>query len=370
MLVSKALLEHPPAPAPIAQDLPDARHRFAPSSADEAAAIMRSATDERAAVLFHGHGTKQEMGGASTPDVVVSTARMDRLISWEPDDLTLVVEPGVSVREIESELLKKNQTAGLPEWDAAGTVGGVVATATSGYRRSRLGPIRDRMLQIEIVTGDGRIVHGGGRVVKNVSGYDLPRLATGSMGRLGLITSICLKLWPLPEAAASIRLDGSPGAALHALYRPLAVLQTKSDAWAMIQGTPAEVAAQVRAVAGDVVDGLHWPDPPTGDFRCSIRIRPNALASAVKRLPPDWHFTAQHGVGVLDAACDDPDLEEITVIRKWVEARDGRLVITRSAGLDIDPWGTPPAALDLQRRVIAGFDPYGVANPRRLPGGI
>lgn len=370
MTVSKPVSEHVEAPVDIAGGLPKAAHHFAPATSAEAADMLRSASDERAAVLFHGHGTRQGVGAELHPDVVMSTARLNRIVRWEPDDLTLVVEPGASVREVESELSTRSQTAGLPEWDDAGTIGGVVATGDSGYRRARLGPTRDRMLEVEILTGDGRIVHGGGRVVKNVSGYDLPRLATGSMGRLGLISSVCLKLWPLPEASATVALDTLPATAWSRLYRPLAVLETREGSWAMLQGTAAEVSAQARDAGGEITDGLVWPTPPSGAFACSVRVRPSDLSAGLARLPLDWDFVAQHGVGVIDAGCDDPQIDDVHSMRSWAEERGGTLVITRRGGVEMDSWGRVPNAIDLQRRVVAGFDPCGIANPGKLPGGV
>ena len=370
MLASKALADHQQAPREVASSLPEATHVFAPPSAEDAADILRSATDERATVLFYGHGTRQGLGAPFRPDVVMSTTRMNRIVAWEPDDLTLAVEPGASVRDVEAELATRNQTAGLPEWDDAGTIGGVVATGSSGYRRARLGPTRDRLLEVEIVTGDGRLVHGGGRVVKNVSGYDLPRLAAGSMGRLGLLSSVCFKLWPLPEAAATIELDMPPAVVARRLYRPLAVLESRTSSTAMVQGTSAEVAAQSKAAGGTARDGLHWPASPRASFTCSLRLSPSDLVAAVGRLPESWDFVAQHGVGVIDAACVRPDPDDIQSLRNWAEQRGGALVVSEPGGMEIDPWGRLPEALDLQRRVIAGFDPYGIANPGRLPGGI
>ncbi len=356
-------------PRDLVTALPAALHHFAPSSADEAAEILAAATDERATVLFHGAGTRQGLGNPVHPDAVVSTSRMDRIIKWEPEDLTAVVEPGASVRTIEQELGTRGQTAGLPEWEDAGSVGGVVATAASGYRRARLGPTRDRVLEVLIVTGDGRKVRGGGQVVKNVSGYDLPRLATGSMGRLGLIASICFKLWPLPEASATVEVT-SAATAWRTLYRPLAVLETSGGSWAFLQGTSAEVRSQAALLGGAASEGLDWPEPPSGAFACSIRVRPSDLRHAVELLGSGWNYVAQHGVGVIDAATDVPDADEITALRRWAEEHEGALVVTRAGSVDVDPWGALPPALELQRRLVSGFDPYGIANPGRLPGGV
>ena len=178
----------------------------APSTLEDTANILAIASRYSLPVLVWGGGTHQGMGGRVDPAVVLSTARLDSIVDWQPEDLTVVVEAGVRVADLEDRLAGRNQTAVLPEASGRATVGGVVAAGVSGFRRLRYGPTRDRMLEVDLVTGDGRVVRGGGRVVKNVTGYDLPRLATGSFGSLGLIGRVCLKLWPLPEARRTVTL--------------------------------------------------------------------------------------------------------------------------------------------------------------------
>lgn len=349
--------------------LPAAAHHFAPATIDEAKAVFSAASEERAPVLIHGAGTRQGIGHPVFPEVVVSTARLNRVVAWEPEDLTMVVEPGALVADVERALAERNQTAALPEWEGSGTVGGAIAAGISGYRRSRYGPTRERMLEATIVTGDGRVVRGGGRVVKNVSGYDIPRLATGSFGALGLIVSVCLKLLPLPRASVTVSIE-SPAQAWSALYRPLAVLETSEGSYVYLQGSEPEVEWQAAQLVGRAVEGLSWPAPPSGRFEASLRVPPAEVTAMVQELGAGWSFVAQHGVGMIEVAADAPDVGDILRLRGWAESRGGALVVTRGADLGVDPWGTPPSALDLQRRVVAGFDPVRIANPGRLPGGI
>ncbi len=259
------------------------------------------------------------------------------------------------------------QTAGLPETEPTATIGGVVAAGISGFSRYRFGPTRDRVVEVTVVTGDGRVVTGGARVVKNVSGYDLPKLATGSFGALGVIVSVCLKLWPEPESRATVRLDDVSAA--DGLYRPVALLETDEGVWAYVQG-PAEEVAAAGSVGIIQSDGFTWPSldaPGTAE----MRVPPVNVREAVDRLKVP--FIAQHGVGVVTIATEDPDVLEPA--RVWCESVGGSLVITsRSGAADsapaIDPWGTPPPALALQRALIAGFDPHRIVNRGRLPGGI
>lgn len=361
-------LEH--AAEDVAAHLPDAKHHFAPTSIEEAARVMAAASDAGATVLVWGGGTHQQIGHPVSPDVVVSTERLAAVVAHEPDDLTVVVEAGVRVADLEARLAAHGQTAALPEVAGDATVGGVVAAGVSGYRRARYGPTRDRMIEATIVTGDGRTVRGGGRVVKNVSGYDLPRLAAGSLGSLGVVAVIGFKLWPVPESTVTVAVD-DPGGAWRAVHMPVAVLETRAGSWAFLQGTADGVRSQGATLGGEAVDGFVWPALEARAYSCAVRVPPVHVSQAVSRLEPDWEYVAQHGVGVVEVTMDEPDAEALAALRGWAEARGGSLVTAAGeAPAGFDPWGTPPTSLALQRKVVAAFDPAGVCNRGRLPGGI
>ncbi len=214
---------------------------------------------------------------------------------------------------------------------------------------------------------------GGGTVVKNVSGYDLPRFATGSLGALGLIASVCLKLWPVPAGRVTVEVDDAERAVAE-LHRPLAVLSTDDGAWAFLQGPPASVAAQVTRLGGAVGDGHAWPRLPNGDIQWALAVPPSELPAAISRLPGATRYVAQHGVGRIDAAGDVDSESSLPDLRAWAESVGGSLVLTGSRDERLyerfDPWGTPPPALVLQRRLVAGFDPHRIVNRGRLPGRI
>jgi glycolate oxidase FAD binding subunit len=359
-------MSEPRVAAAIPVQTPSEAEVVTPESEEELAEILARATAQGRVVSIWGGGTHRDIGYPVEPDLVISTAALTGIEDWEPDDLTVVVRAGTLVEELETRLAEGGQTAVLPEFPGAATVGGVVATASSSYRRLRYGPTRDRMLEVRAVTGDGRIIKGGGRVVKNVSGYDLPRLYTGSLGSLGVITSVCLKLWPRSEAEATVRVDEVPGPEL--LYRPLAILETGSGITVLLAGTGPEVEDQVRRLGGRVeANALTYPAPFDGDTVWSLRVRPSLLAEARSRLPSGVAFVIQHQVGEVSfAPGSDFDPGDL---RAWAEAGGGALVRVRGQG-DDDPWGTPPPGLELQRRVVAAFDPARILEPGRLPGGI
>ncbi len=359
-------------PAADPRDLPPTEFALAPTSLEEAAQALRIATDHRMKVLVWGGGNHQGYGHRVYPDVVLVTTSLNRVEVWEPEDMTLVAQSGAPVAQMEEMLAERRQTTLLPHPNPTATIGGALAAGLSGYQRFRYGPTRDRLLETRVLTGDGRMVRAGGRVVKNVTGYDIPRLMVGSLGRMGLIGSVCLKLAPVPPASATVTVE-DPSRALADLYRPLAILSTPTAHRAYLWGTPAEVESQAARAGGQIQTGLVWPNPPSGAVRWSVRVPPSHLAEAAQRLPASWDYVMQHGVGITECAGPDTGLESAMELRGWAESVGGALVLVEGPDAlyeRMDPWGTPPPGLRYQRRLVAEFDPYGILNPGRLPGGI
>jgi hypothetical protein len=153
--------------------------------------------------------------------------------------------------------------------------------------------------------------------------------------------------------------------------RPLAVLEDRETTRVFVWGTPAEVAAKTAKLGGLVEEGHQWPSDPVDEFCWSLRVPPALTGEAVNRLPVGWNFVALHGVGELRAASGA--MEGASDLRDWAEAVGGHLVVTQApaSGLGgFDPWGKLPPAIEIQRRLIAEFDPVRVINPGRLPGGL
>jgi glycolate oxidase FAD binding subunit len=348
---------------------PPARATIRPGSREELAEVLAACSTDGLSVLVWGHGHHQGIGGRVEPDIVLSTERLDRVVDHQPEDLTLTVEGGVPLGAIAAHLSGHRQFAVVPEAEPAATIGGVLAAGVSGYRRLRLGPTRDHVLEVTIVTGDGRVVRAGARVVKHVQGYDLMRLAVGSLGALGVIAEVCLKLWPAPPVTATVVVPDAR-AAVTTAYRPQAVLETPDTAAVYLAGTAEEVEAQAEALGGTVRQGHLWPRSPEaedGEGVWSIRVPSPLVADIVADLPDECDFVAQHGVGVVVATLDR---EHAVGLRSRAEAVGGSVVLLDGPlGWydDPGPWGAPPPALDLQRRIVARFDPDGVLNPGRSP---
>ncbi|MGH8924318.1 MAG: FAD-binding protein [Acidimicrobiia bacterium] len=341
----------------------DIEHRH-PASTEELSETLAEASGDARQVLVWGGGTHQGYGYPVEPDLVIFTDRLQAIIDWEPDDLTVVVEGGMKVADLEAQLVGRGQTAVLAEVPGQGTVGGALAVGISGYRRGRFGPTRDRILEVTIVTGDGRVVRAGGRVVKNVTGYDLARLAVGSFGRLGVIVSACLKLWPLPRSTATVAIEGTFNGEVH---RPLAVLQSAEGTSVYLAGTEEEVSAQVTRLSGESTPGLAWPGLPLGSWTWSLRVSPVSASDFVGAIPAG--FIHQVGIGEISFATDDT--EGMDELRRRAEAGGGHLVVTqRPPAGDFEPWGSAPSGIDIQARLASAFDPARILNPGRLPGRI
>src|SRR5688572_13090725 len=170
-----------------------------PLSLDEIGSVLALAHDERLAVAVRGAGTALELGRPpSRLDVVVDLQRLDQVLEYEPDDLTVTVQAGVSAGALAHRLAAHRQLLPVdpPGW-ATRTIGGLVATHMSGPLRARYGTMRDLLLGVRFVQSDGVVTWGGAKVVKSVTGYDIPKLMTGALGTLGVLGELTLRLHPL-----------------------------------------------------------------------------------------------------------------------------------------------------------------------------
>ena len=335
-----------------------------PRSPADVATILKYASERDLVVQVVGGGTHSGYGNPPDPDLLLMMSGLAEVEVWDPEDLTVVVDAGASIAEVEAKLAGANQTSVMPEHPGSATYGGVISAGISALRRGKLYSTRERVLEATLVTGDGRIVRSGGRVVKNVTGYDLHRLAVGAFGTMGVLVSVCLKLWPRPHGEMTVRLDDPDRAA--AVTRPLALLETSEGVSVYLSGTESEVEAQANRLGGSATPGHVWPEDPNGEFTWSLRLPPALAAEGLAKLPSEWDFLVVHGVGEIRCASDhfDPDL------RDWAESVGGALVMTSGEAGGFDPWGSPPPGMDLQKRLIAQFDPKRVINPGRLPGGL
>src|SRR5271168_2829053 len=181
-----------------------------PADEQQLAAVLRLANDANLAVIPRGGGIKLSWGNPPTrADVILSTARLDKIIEHAWADLTVSVEAGCTIHKLQSALAQHGQRLALdPLWPEQATIGGVLSTNDSGSLRLRFGALRDLIIGVTLALPDGTIASSGGKVVKNVAGYDLPKLVTGALGTLGLITRAVFRLHPLPRNSKTLSISG------------------------------------------------------------------------------------------------------------------------------------------------------------------
>ena len=358
-----------------------------PRTESEVAGILKCANQEGSAVIPRGGGTKLHWGNVPTrADVSLSLARMNRVLEHAWADLTVTVEAGCTMTELQRTLAGRGQRLAVdPLWPDQATVGGVLSTNDTGVLRYRYGGLRDLIIGVTLALADGTLAASGGKVVKNVAGYDLPKLATGAYGTLGVITQATFRLHPSPKntksvtanfdslvdaqrillrvldtqivpAALQLRTTGSgpqPGAAIH------------MDA--LFEGTEEGIRAQIDTLRQIVRVGEASADVwKRLDGGAKISTLPSGIAETLAGFPGRARMQAT-GLGWVTPASDDsPGLAEL---RKKIESRGGSLVLMgRRDGMD--SWGTPGDTLPLLRAIKQRFDPRGTLNPGVFLGGI
>ncbi|BFU44429.1 FAD-binding oxidoreductase [Krasilnikovia sp. MM14-A1004] len=368
-----------------------ARLVAAPSSTAQAAAVLRAAADAGLAVAFRGGGTKLDWGAPPRElDLIVDTRRLTGVVEHAAGDLIVVVRAGTPVADLREHLTPAGQQLALDTAEVGATVGGTVAVSTSGPRRQLYGTARDLVIGMTVVRADGTVAHSGGKVVKNVAGYDLAKLFTGAYGTLGLITRCAFRLHPLPGAEAVVRAAppdlAAALAAIHAAQVvPSAVeLDAESGEVAvLVEGTPAGVrdrVATLTRILGDDAGRPHWwgtyPWEP-GGTGLKLTAALSRVPALVARAATRARVRGSAGTGVLYAglpADTPPDeaADAVTELRAAAgEAGGHAVVLTAPAGVRarVDMWG-PVDGLALMRRVKQQFDPDARLAPGRFVGGI
>jgi glycolate oxidase FAD binding subunit len=387
----------------------------APESAEQAAAILSLCTEEGWLVECVGAGTWLRRG--RTPDkvdVVLSTRRMKGVSEYVPADLTVGVRAGTALDDLRVRLAEHRQFAPLDGPAATGaTTGAFLATASAGPLRVEFGTPRDQALGIEVVTGDGRVLHFGGRVVKNVAGYDVVRLMVGSHGTLGLITAAHLRLRGMPERDVTLALHADEAQPLLEAANAAAALEPSALELvhgAATGGTNWHLLARIRGSADAVADaatrmsntvtgmapldaaraGALWQQLANAEAESVVSARVSnhraqlgaSIATAMQLagdggLPSGWTIAAHAAAGIvrvfasedLNAAQSARFAEHVNTARNALAKEGGSLTVPVLPGhieAGFEPYAVDAALLPLMRRLKDAFDPAGILSPGRL----
>jgi glycolate oxidase FAD binding subunit len=393
--LSPVHVERPPTPTAVAAELAAARARGLK-------------------VLPRGHGTRR--GPAATPgpvDRIVSTERLTKVVEYEPGDQTITVQAGLPLAELDALLARHGQW--LPVQQGAGTIGGLLASGADGALDLGYGRLRDRLLGCTLALANGALVGGRGRVVKNVAGYDLPRLLLGSLGTLGIVVEASLRVQPRPEAHTSmVYRFGAPEPAFAAadalLESGLEPVFCDVLLSANVPVAGPEVAARLafgfdglRSVvpqligAADELVSPHQPgtlelgagehdEPlrdslhdPKGAAVLRVQAPRTALPALTRELASAAHATgvkvradARPGLGLLLLAIDPAPEAVVRALLATARAAGPTVLLEGPAavGAPDDVWGAPPPDFPLMQAIKRALDAESVLAAGRYVGGL
>jgi len=396
-----------------ADSLPGANPKMVlePDGPEALAAALRFASKSSLSVAPRGGATKLRWGNPiRSADLILSTLRLDGVLEHAWADMTATVQAGCRVSLLQETLAQHGQRLAIdPLWPEKATVGGILATNDSGPLRIRFGSLRDLIIGATVALTDGTLARSGGKVVKNVAGYDLPKLLTGSLGTLGVIVEATFRLHPVARESRTISFaflgfDDMNRFTLEVMGSTLvptglqirAKSNQKPNVDVRFEGAAAALDTAAKRLAGLSRDaeqleaepnvwGLReklW-DEGRESIVCKFSLLPSAMASfceSLDRILPahnlDWELIGQAvGVGLLriKGASLEPCIPAIEQIRKYLQTGSGSLVVL-DCPLEIkarlDAWGDAGDVLPLMRRVKQQFDPANVLNPGRFVGGI
>lgn len=386
-----------------------------PEDVRECSEVMTRAARLGQRLTFVGGGTSLDLGDPPRAlDLMLGTERLTRVVDYAPDDQVVVAEAGVTLAALQGLAREHKQWLGVdaPHPERA-TLGGLVAVGAFGPRRVRYGAARDLLLGVTLVRADGAVARSGSRVVKNVAGFDLPKVVCGSLGTLGLIAEVILRLHPLPECSRTLLLSGLDASGVGHVVRELRRAQLEPSSLAALragasrfelgmrfegfeQGVERDLSRALELEACSTANAVpldtageaafwqrHDSARTEGPLRARVAALPSELPHVDALLAPvlarleDAAFAWYPSLGVGFAsgrAVPGADLgEPLARARAELTRRGGALILERAPEVvraTLDAWGTPTGGLELMRALKHRFDPEGRLNPGRFVGGI
>jgi glycolate oxidase FAD binding subunit len=381
-----------------------------PANEREVAAILAFANEAGLAVMPTGGGTKLAWGNPpKRGDILLSTKRLNGVIEHAWADLTVAVEAGCTLRKLQDTLARQGQRLALDcLWPERATVGGVLSTNDSGALRLRYGALRDLIIGATIALADGTLATSGGKVVKNVAGYDLPKLVTGAWGTLGVITRAIFRTHPICRDSRTLSFRAAD---FESMQGKILAIQNSQVAQAALQlrcssdgeleadvqfeGRAAGLEAQEKQLLALLPDTDAWKSDAQSwlaagrlwndaNPRCAIAklvSLPTSFAVTLRKLEAagkssglSWRSVLQAtGVGWIWTDGESSALRDVLMdLRKHLEAHRGSLMVMRQpdSATSLDCWGSPGDSVSLMRALKFRFDPRGTLNPGRFIGGI
>jgi len=342
---------------------------------------IATATASKSPLRIKGNGTK-DWYGQSLQGEVLDTTAYSGIIAYDPTELVITARAGTNLREIGKALSEKNQMLAFepPRFDGLATIGGIVASGLSGPRRQAVGAVRDFVLGAVLMDGKADVLHFGGQVMKNVAGYDVSRLLTGSMGTLGLILEVSIKVLPRPVAQQSLQFAMTQEQALHQLNvwggQPLPM---SASSWhngllaIRLSGAQAAVDAAIKKIGGDAL-----PDPEK--FWDRLREQEHAFFDGVMQDKEYglWRLSVPSIAPVLNLQGEQciewggaqrwlKTTASASAVRAVAEQAGGHATLFKGGDKSVGVFHPlQPAVERIHRNLKNAFDPAGIFNPGRM----
>jgi glycolate oxidase FAD binding subunit len=378
-----------------------------PGSIEEISDVMKLAVREGLAVAPRGSGTKMHIGDPPRRlDLIVSTVRMNEVLEHTPGDQIVRLEAGVKLEDLQEHISSSDQMLAIDPPESGATIGGIVAANSSGPRRYRYGTIRDLIIGITVVLHDGTVAKAGSKVVKNVAGYDMSKLFTGSLGTLGIVATANFRLHPRPEATRTVAVEIAGPQQAQAAAQTIVHSQVEATAVELHYGenekrlavllesipggidAKAETASFLLKQFGEVLTLSDEETDNTGDARPQVVLKIGAppadlaavlesvLGAAEHKGLAHPRITGHAGTGVtlvgFSGVSEDGAAGFVEEMREiWVR-RGGNVTLQRAPltlKQRVSTWDNGGDYLGLVRRVKEKFDPRGGMNPGRFLGG-
>jgi glycolate oxidase FAD binding subunit len=352
---------------------------------EDVTAVLRATDRSGSAVTPWGSGSRQALGmPPSRYDVALDLRALNRIVEYEPADLTVTVQAGMLLSELQRVLADKGQWLPLDPPD--GTIGGILATNASGPARMKHGTARDLVIGMQVVSPQGDVLKSGGRVVKNVAGYDMAKLHIGALGTLGVISQATFKVAPLPKVTRTVTMSGE----LSNLMSTSLLIRNRG--WAVggliLAGPPWQLSIRLEGGAaavertqrelealGPLTESEALDSAEEALVIARLSTGPTLVVAACEALATAGaRVTAYPTAGVLRGRWSgSPDVAALEAVRRDAEAAGGAFVL-EAAPVELkqrfDVWGALPPAFELMRRLKQQFDPNRTLNPGRFVGGL